>query len=110
MQGLINQAQGISAILYTVIAIQKILQRLNTPIKLGIQSLLFCGKRVSPALLSDPLPLCLLLLFLCIQLFLRIQILFQTVHTMNIVTCCDQGLQNFPERLFIIERTDTVIP
>ena len=35
MQGLINQAQGISAILYTVIAIQKILQRLNTPIKLG---------------------------------------------------------------------------
>lgn len=110
MQGLINQAQGISAILYTVIAIQKILQRLNTPIKLGIQSLLFCGKRVSPALLSDPLPLCLLLLFLCIQLFLRIQILFQTVHTMNIVTCCDQGFQNFPERLFIIERTDTVIP
>ena len=110
MQGLINQAQGISAILYTVIAIQKILQRLNTPIKLGIQSLLFCGKRVSPALLSDPLPLCLLLLFLCIQLFLRIQILFLTVHTMNIVACCDQGFQNFPERLFIIECADTVIP
>lgn len=100
MQGLINQAQGISAILYTVIAIQKILQRLNTPIKLGIQSLLFCGKRVSPALLSDPLPLCLLLLFLCIQLFLRIQILFQTVHTMNIVRVASRLSELPGKRLF----------
>lgn len=47
MQGLINQAQGISAILYTVIAIQKILQRLNTPIKLGIQSLLFVASELA---------------------------------------------------------------
>lgn len=110
MQGLINQAQGISAILYTVIAIQKILQRLNTPIKLGIQPLLFVASELARRSCLIRSHSCLLLLFLCIQLFLRIQILFQTVHTMNIVTCCDQGFQNFPERLFIIERTDTVIP
>ena len=91
-QRLIYQAQH-SAILCTVMKLPKNPSAIEHSHQTWHPISPFCGSELARRSCLIRSPACLLLLFLCIQLFLRIQILFQTVHTMNIVACCDQGFE-----------------